>query len=257
MPPLAEQSAIAERLDDVSELASYLERMIAKKQAINQSVLQQLLTGKTRLPGFTEIWSTTTLGTLGTFLNGHGIKRDDVRTTGIRCVRYGELYTAFHNCTAEARSFVSPDVAAISVPLKTGDLLFAGSGETRDEIGKCVAYIGPTPAVAGGDVIVLRCDRCNPIYLAVLANRPEVVSQKARAGQGDAVVHIYSRALAAVEVSVPPRAEQTAIAQVIVDVDREILLLGQRLRKAQDVKQGMMQELLTGRTRLPVEVSRA
>jgi len=257
LPDITVQNAIAHAITDVDDLIAVLERMIVKRQAIKQGMMQQLLTGKTRLPGFTEPWSTTTLGTLGTFLKGRGVKRDDVRSTGIRCVRYGELYTAFHNYTAEARSFVSPDVAATAFPLKTGDLLFAGSGETSEEIGKCVAYVGPTPAVAGGDVIVLRGDQCNPIYLALLANTPEVVSQKARAGQGDAVVHIYSPALAAVEVILPPRAEQDAIAHVIVDVDRELGLLGQRHRKAQDVKQGMMQELLSGRTRLPVEGSAA
>ena len=79
---------------------------------------------------------------------------------------------------------MAPDIAATAIALNTGDVLFAGSGETRDEIGKCVAYVGPTPAVAGGDVIVLRGNQCNPIYLALLANTPEVIRQKARAGQG-------------------------------------------------------------------------
>lgn len=252
LPSRPEQSAIAEALDDASSLISRMERLIAKKQAIRQGMMQQLLTGKARLPGFTSSWSTTTLGALGVFLKGRGVKRDDVRGSGVRCIRYGELYTAFHDYTAEAMSFVSSDVAADALPLRTGDLLFAGSGETRDEIGKCVAYVGPTPAVAGGDVIVLRGDQCNSIYLALLANTPEVVSQKGRAGQGDAVVHIYSHALAAIEVNLPPRAEQDAISRVIVDVDCEIGLLRQRLEKARDVKQGMMQELLTARTRLPV-----
>lgn len=257
LPSPAEQEAIASRLTDADRYIAALERMIAKREVIKQGIMHQLLTGKTRLPGFNEIWSTTTLGALGTFLKGRGIKRNDVRITGVRCIRYGELYTVFHDYTTEAKSFVSSDVAATALPLRTGDLLFAGSGETREEIGKCVAYIGPTPAVAGGDVIVFRGSQCNPIYLALLANTPEVVSQKARAGQGDAVVHIYSHALAALEVKLPARAEQDAIAQVILDTDREIALLRQRLTKARDIKQGMVQELLTGRTRLPVKESAA
>jgi type I restriction enzyme S subunit len=189
---------------------------------------------------------------LGTFHKGRGIKRDDVRRSGIRCIRYGELYTAFDAYTAEVRSFVSPDTAATAFPLKSGDLLFAGSGETRDEIGKCVAYTGPTPAVVGGDVIVLRGDGFNPIYLSLLANTPQVVAQKARAAQGDAVVHIYSHSLAEIEVSLPPREEQDAIARVIIDADREIGVLGDRLAKARDIKTGMAQELLTGRALLPL-----
>lgn len=253
LPPRPEQIVIAAALDDASAEIFRMEHLIAKKKAIRQGMIQQLLTGKTRLPGFGDAWSPTTLGSLGTFLKGRGVRRDDVRTTGVRCIRYGELYTAFDDYTAEARSFVSPDVAATALPLRTGDVLFAGSGETRDEIGKCVAYIGPTPAVAGGDVIVLRGDRFNPIYLALLANSPEVVTQKARAGQGDAVVHIYHHALSAVEVDLPPHDEQDSIAEVVIDADREIRSLGNRLMKARDVRQGMMQELLTGRVRLPVE----
>jgi len=250
LPDIATQDAIANAMNDVDKLIATLERMVAKKQAIKQGMVQQLLTGKTRLPGFTKTWSTTTLGSLGTFLKGRGVKRDDVRSTGVPCMRYGELYTVFHDYTAKVTSFVSPDVAATALPLRTGDLLFAGSGETRDEIGKGVAYVGPTPAVAGGDVIVLRGTQCNSIYLALLANTPEVVRQKARAGQGDAVVHIYSHSLAAIEVKLPPPAEQDAITRVLVDADREISRLRHRLAKARDVKQGMMQQLLSGRTRL-------
>jgi len=248
----AERDAISRCLEHVTSLIDTVERLIAKKRAIKQGMMQELLTGRTRLPGFTEPWVNTTLGAVGRFLKGRGIKRNDVRSRGIRCIRYGELYTSFHDYTDDARSFVSSEVAATALALRTGDVLFAGSGEIRDEIGKCVAYLGPSPAVAGGDVIVFRGDQFNPVYLALLANSPEVVSQKARAGQGDAVVHIYSHALAAIEISLPPRAEQDAIAQVILDADRELTLLGQRLAKARDIKEGMMQELLTGRTRLPV-----
>jgi len=253
LPSPAEQTAITERLGDIDSYISSLARLVAKKQAIRRGMMQQLLTGRIRLHGFTDPWVTTTLGALGTFLRGRGIKRDDVRGTGVRCMRYGELYTAFGDYASDVRSFVSPAVAATALPLRAGDLLFAASGETREEIGKCVAYVGPTPAVVGGDVVVLRGDRFNPIFLALLANAPQVISQKARIGQGDAVVHIYKHSLSAIEVNLPPREEQDAIAQVAVDADRETKVLSDRLTKAHSVKQGMMQELLTGRICLPVE----
>jgi type I restriction enzyme S subunit len=243
LPPVEHQRQVVEVLCDADDQIAALERLIGKKQAIKQGMTQQLLTGRTRLPGFSDRWTSTTLGDLGVFLKGRGVKRDDVRGTGTPCIRYGELYTAFDDYAFEARSFVSPDVAATAFPLKRGDLLFAASGETREEIGKCVAYVGPTPAVAGGDVIVLRGNRFNPIYLALLVNTPEVTRLKARAGQGDAVVHIYGQALAAIEVSLPPLSEQDAIAQVITDTDREIGVLNERLTKTQDLRQGMVQEL--------------
>ena len=193
----------------------------------------------------------TTLGQLGNFLRGKGIKRDEVSGVGVPCIRYGELYTAYEDYTFETRSFVSQAVAETALPLGPGDLLFAGSGETRAEIGKCVAYVGPTPAVVGGDVLVLRGDQFNSIYLALLLNTPAMAAQKARVGQGDAVVHIYRAALAAIEVDLPSRSQQDAIADVVIDANREITSLGRHLAKVEYIKRGMMQELLTGKTRLP------
>lgn len=250
-----EQRAIARALADVDRLIAEFERLIAKKQAIKQGMMQQLLTGRTRLPGFTDTWRSTTLGEVGTFLKGRGVKRDDVRPVGVPCIRYGELYTDFANYTVATRSYVDRDVAESALPIRPGDLLFAGSGETREEIGTCVAYVGAVPAVAGGDIVVLRGAGFNPIYLATLTNLPGVATQKARAGQGDAVVHISSTALGAIRVSLPSLAEQDAIAAVVVDADRELETLRSRLTKARAIKTGMMQQLLTGRVRLPVEVA--
>ncbi|MDR6413468.1 restriction endonuclease subunit S [Pseudarthrobacter sulfonivorans] len=252
VPEMDTQKLISKALDDADNLITTLERLIGKKHAIKQGMMQLLLTGKTRLPGYTEPWTKQRLGALGTLLKGRGVRRDDVRASGIPCIRYGEIYTVFNDYTRSAKSFVSPEIASTALPIKTGDLLFAGSGETRDEIGKCVAYIGPIPAVAGGDIVVLRGDVFNSVYLGLLANTSVVVDQKSRAGQGDAVVHISSQALADIEVELPPRNEQDAIAEVVVDVDREIRLLRGRLTKAKAMKQGMMQDLLTGHTRLAV-----
>lgn len=254
-PPEDEQRAIASVLMDVDALISSIEVLIAKKQSIRQALVQVLLTGRKRLPGFDSPWSTMSLGELGTFIKGRGVKRDDVRKSGVPCIRYGELYTDFTNYTDVARSFVSRDIAATALPIRRGDLLFAGSSETRDEIGKCVAYVGESAAVAGGDIVVLRGSGFNPVFLATLANTPRVASQKARASQGDAVVHISSRALAEVRVEMPLRQEQDAIAEVLVDADREIEASSRRLAKARAIKIGMMQQLLTGRVRLPAEVA--
>lgn len=248
-----EQRAIAQALTDADSLATILERAIAKKQAMKQGAIQQLLTGRTRLPGFSALWSAAKLGDVGVFLKGRGVKRDDVRATGVPCIRYGELYTDFENYTDRAISFVDAEVAVTALPLEPGDLLFAGSGETRDEIGKCIAYVDEARAVAGGDLIILRGTGFNPVYLALLANTPSVVVQKSRAGQGDAVVHISSKALARIQVDLPPQDEQDAIVSVVLDLDREIDALRLRLAKARDVKQGMMQQMLTGRIRLAVQ----
>ena len=250
LPPLSEQHAIAEALSDVDGLLNALEALIAKKRAIKQATMQQLLTGRTRLPGFSRKWETKRLGELGSFVKGRGIKRDDVSYDGLPCIRYGELYTRYKDYILKVESRIPPSVAATSLPIKTGDLLFAGSGETAEEIGRCAAYLGKEEAYAGGDVIVLRPSGQNPVYLGHLMNHPVVSQQKARMGQGDAVVHIYINNLVQVQIELPPIEEQRAIASVLSDMDAEIAALEQRRDKTRAIKQGMMQQLLTGRVRL-------
>ena len=250
VPPPAEQRAIAEALSDVDKLLGSLEKLIAKKRAIKQAAMQQLLTGKTRLPGFSGEWETKRLGQLGAFSKGRGITREDISDSGLPCVRYGELYTRHEDYVFNLATRIPPAVASTALPIKTGDLLFAGSGETAEEIGHCAAYVGEEQAYAGGDIVVLTPVGQDSIYLGHLMNYRTVAIQKARMGQGDAVVHISASNLAQVQISLPPVEEQTAIATVLSDMDAELATLEQRRDKTRAVKQGMMQQLLTGWVRL-------
>ncbi|TFD07541.1 restriction endonuclease subunit S [Cryobacterium sp. TMT1-66-1] len=250
LPDIKMQGAVARLLQEADQLIEAYERAISKKLAIKQGTMQELLVGRSRLPGFAGEWATRRVATFGTFLRGRGIKRDDVRTSGIPCIRYGELYTTYADYTATTVSFVEPSVAATALPIRSGDILFAGSGETKTEIGTSMAFMGDVPTVAGGDIIVLRGSDYDPVYMASLLNTPEFANQKAGGGQGDAVVHINWRVLAGLEVTVPPLSEQYAIAKVLRDADSEIAALTNRLEATRAIKQGMMQELLTGRGRL-------
>ncbi len=250
LPPPAEQRAIAEALSDVDGSLAALEALIARKRAIKQAAMQQLLTGKTRLPGFSGEWGTKRLGEIGGFSKGRGIKREDVSDTGLPCIRYGELYTRYKDYILNPVSRIPPAVALEALPIKKGDLLFAGSGETAEEIGICAAYLGEEPAYAGGDIITLTPSRQNPIYLGHLMNHPTVATQKAHMGQGDAVVYISASNLAQVSIRILPNTEQRAIAAVLSDMDAEIAALERRRDKVRAVKQGMMQQLLTGQVRL-------
>ena len=250
LPSPAEQRAIAETLSDVDGLLAALEVLIAKKRAVKQAAMQQLLTGKTRLPGFSGKWETKRIGDLGSFSKGRGIKREDVSDMGLPCIRYGELYTRYKDYILNPVSRIPPAIALEALPIKKGDLLFAGSGETAEEIGICAAYLGEELAYAGGDVITLTPSGQNSIYLGHLMNHPIVATQKARMGQGDAVVHISASNLAQVSIELPPLTEQTAIANILFDMDAEIAALERRRDKTRAVKRSMMQQLLTGRVRL-------
>ena len=250
VPPTSEQKAIAQALFDISKLIENIEKLIAKKRAIKLATMQQLLTGKTRLSGFTKKWERKKLGDIGIFFKGNGIRRDEVKPQGLKCIRYGEIYTRYNNSTKNLISHILPETSKKATRISKGDLLFAGSGETSEEIGKCVTYLGSEDAFAGGDIIILRQTFNNSLYLGYLLNHKDIVDQKSNFGQGDAVVHISATNLAKVEILLPPREEQHAIAAVLYDMDIEISSLEKQVSKTKAIKQGMMQELLTGKIRL-------
>ncbi len=250
VPTLAEQRAISEALSHADVLIESVERLLAKKRHIRQGATQELLTGRKRLPGFGGEWEVKRLGEVGRFAKGKGIRKDDVIANGLPCIRYGEIYTRYDDFVRLLHSFIPPGVARESWRLQRGDLLFAGSGETAGAIGKCVAYLGEEEAYAGGDIIILSPIDHDSMFLGYLLNHPSIAQQKARMGQGDAVVHISLGNLAHVELRLPPPREQTAIATVLSAMDTELTALEQQRDKARLLKQGMVQELLTGRIRL-------
>ncbi len=141
VPPLDEQEAIAETLSDADAHIESLEQLLAKKRDVKQGAMQELLTGERRLLGFDGIWQERRLKDLGIFLKGSGINKDESYSGAMPCVRYGEIYTRHNDYIKAFYSRISPAVAAGATRLKSGDILFAGSGETKAEIGKCVAFV--------------------------------------------------------------------------------------------------------------------
>ena len=251
LPPQEEQTAIAEALSDIDNLISSMQKLSEKKKAIKQGATQELLTGKKRLPGFSGEWRTYKLGELGSFDKGCGISRAESNTGNFPAVRYGELYTKHTDYVRQYYSCISGDVAQTAKRVTFGDILFAASGETKEEIGVCAAIVDRRDIFAGGDIVVFTpTTEINPIFLGTLLNMPFVQKQKSERGQGDAVVHIHADSLSEIIISMPEKNEQEAIATVIKDFNDEIEQLEKKLAKYQQIKQGMMQELLTGRIRL-------
>ena len=199
-----------------------------------------------------EDWDALPMGSLGTFSKGQGIRKDEATSGEIHCVRYGEIYTHHNDVIRSFNSRISAEVAKSSKRLKKGDLLFAGSGETKEEIGKCVAFVGDEEAYAGGDIVILTPNKGHSKFFGYLFNAPIVARQKASKGQGDAVVHISSSALLSIAIPLPRNeAEQESIAEALGDVDALIGALDRLIAKKRDLKQAAMQQLLTGKKRLP------
>lgn len=196
-------------------------------------------------------WELVDLGKLGVFAKGAGIRKDEALSGEIPAVRYGELYTDHPEILRAHRSFISAEISKSARPIKCGDILFAGSGETKEEIGKCTGFLGDYEAFAGGDIIIFRPSSADFRFLSYLLNSRPIAQQKAQRAQGDAVVHIYPDALAKLLLPLPPLHEQQAIAAALSDADGVVAGLEQVIAKKRLIKQGAMQDLLTARRRLP------
>jgi type I restriction enzyme S subunit len=191
-------------------------------------------------------WDVMKLGDIGKFSKGKGISKDESLSGVIPAIRYGEIYTKHHNVIVKFYSFISREVAINSKPLKYGDLLFAGSGETKEDIGKTIAFVDKIEGYVGGDIVILSPKKnLNSIFLGYLMNSRAIQIQKSANGQGDAVVHIYQSGLSDIQIPLPPLPEQKAIAEALSNTDTWIESLEKLIAKKRLIKQGAMQQLLT------------
>lgn len=200
-----------------------------------------------------EDWEVVRLENVGSFTKGCGISRNDSQTGKIPAVRYGELYTDHNNYIKQFKSFISSEVAKTARKMKTGCILFTASGETKEDIGKAVAFLDDIEAYAGGDLIILnpKADYCS-LYLGYTLNSLISVRQRAMVAQGDSVVHITTGAIRDTAIPVPYNlAEQQNIASALSSIDKLIDDLGRTIQKKQLIREGAMEELLSGKKRLP------
>lgn len=248
LPELAEQRRIAEALGDADALISSLERLITKKQATTQGMMQQLLTGRTRLPGFLAPWKQRRVAEVLAPRNERNKLTEPLEV--LSCTK--------HEGFVRSLDFFNSQV--FSRDLSGYRLIYRGD----------IGY--PANHIEEGSIGVQeRFDRAlvSPIYVVMYplnGNDPffiqrqmklETFRQKfARATNAsvDRRGSLRWGEFSQIEVDMPSPEEQSAISRVVREAEREVEVLRASLNKAQAVKLGMMQQLLTGRTRLPVEV---
>lgn len=246
IPPLKEQEKIAEILLSCDKVIRLTTQIITQLKQRNQGLAQQLLTGEKRVKGFeNSVWKEVRLGEIGFFFKGKGVSKNKIIDKGFKCLTYGDLYTKYNFVIKDVKSFIDKETALISQEIRYGDICFAGSGETLEDIGKCATFIDDEIGYAGGDIIVFRTKQ-NPITMSYLLNSDIVKKQKTNMGQGHSVVHIYSSQLEKLEVSLPSLTEQNAIAQILNTTHQELKLYEQKLQLLQAQKKTLMQKLLTG-----------
>ena len=248
-PPLPEQRAIATALSDVDALLTGLDRLITKKRDLKQAAMQQLLTGKIRLPGFPNEWERFQLHEIALTLKGHGLSRSVRSPAGaLPCLLYGELFTSYGRVISDVLSRTDSCEGIASVK---GDVLMPGSTTTSGVDLATASALLLDDVALGGDINIIRSksDRYDPRFMAnylAEVKRKDIVER----AQGITIHHLYGRDLLSLQLELPPREEQAAIADAISDMDAELTGLEARRNKIRVLKQGMMQELLTGRTRL-------
>jgi type I restriction enzyme S subunit len=255
----SEQRAIAEALSDADGLLGALKALIAKKEAIKQAVMQQLLTGKTRLPGFSGEWETVTAGGIGTFTGGCGFPTTfQGKTSGqYPFFKVSDMNNEGNDTFMQrANNYIDEglraQLGATAFPAES--IVFAKVGAAIFlERKKILAQASCLDNNMAAFVLDERVANYRFIhYVFMNTSLGELVSTTALPSLSGSV-------LSKIRLQLPTLHEQVAISAVLSDIDAEIAALEQRLDKTWAIKQGMMQELLTGRVRLvkpaPAEAS--
>jgi type I restriction enzyme S subunit len=223
-PTLPEQRAIAAALSDVDALLAALDRLLAKKRDLKQAAMQQLLTGQTRLPGFTGEWEVKRLGEMLRICHGRSQKEVETRDGEVPILATGGRIGWAHRSLYDKPSVLIGRKGTIDRPQFMSEPFWSVDTLFYSEI-------------------------MDPNDAKFLFYRFCLVDWQ-QYNEASGVPSLNARTIEAIEIMCPDGPEQTAIAAVLSDMDAELAALEQRREKTRALKQGMMQELLTGRTRL-------
>jgi type I restriction enzyme S subunit len=259
LPPTRdEQTAIADAITDAESLLEQLDTLIATKRDLKRAAIQQLLTGRTRLPEFKGKWKLTRLGNHVTYLSHATHARAVLTKEGtVRYLHYGDVHAAtsiWLDPRTTSMPFVPERLAGRFDRLQTGDLVFVDASEDLTGIGKSVELRGveAMDIIAGLHTITARFDKSVLAdgFKGYLQFMPPFKAQLQRLAAGTKVYASNKGHVSSVEIDLPEVEEQVAIANALNDMAAEIAALEARRDKTRLLKTGMMQELLTGRTRL-------
>jgi len=237
-PTLAEQTAIATALSDADGLITSLEKLIAKKRNIKQGAMQELLRPK-------EGWVVKRLGEIGEVIIGLTYKPENVSNDGVLVLRSS-------NIQYDQLEFIDNVYVNINVSeklrLKENDILICVRNGSRDLIGKCALITSKVKGESFGAFMSVFRSPLNRYVIHVF--RSDIVKKQIEEYLGATINQITNKSLNSFEIPFPPPNEQLAIATILSDMDTELTTLEKKLEKAKQLKQGMMQQLLTGKIRL-------
>ena len=255
VPTLTEQKAIATALSDVDSLISSLDKLITKKKAIKQGAKQELLTpphkGGRRLPGFSGEWEEVVFTDICDLIHGHQFRTEDFNhnTEGIKVIKIGNVMP--NKLITEGCDSISSDRLEDfeQYKLKEGDILMSLTGN----IGRVVRLKEVTEHLLQNYRVgkFVPKSGVSSAYLSICLGSIKTTKQLEQLSNAGAQANFGKQDFNKVSIAIPSNInEQESIAQILTDMDLEIESLENKKAKYQEIKQGMMQELLTGKTRL-------
>ena len=255
---IAEQKNIARILADIDKYLAIMEEMIAKKKAIKQGAIQELLTGKKRLPGFSGDWQNFNLmkhSRIKARIGWQGLKKSEYLDGGYALLVTGTDFdngrVQWDSCHYVTRSRYEQDR---NIQIQNNDILITKDGS----LGKAALVQGLNkPATLNSGIFVIRPvqDAYDPIFVYYILSSFVFKDFLDKLSAGSTIIHLYQKDIGKFDFLLPPTVEeQKVIASVLSETDNEIALLEQKLGKYRQVKQGMMQQLLTGKIRLKNDV---
>lgn len=255
-PTKAEQTAIATALNDADALITQLEKLIAKKRAIKQGAMQELLNGMRRLPNFSDDWITIALGDVGIFKTSSVDKVIVPGEKEVYLLNYMDVYkNSVINKTIITSKTSANNNELQNFNLKRGDIVFTPSSETPDDIGHSAVINEDLPNTLFSYHIVRYRFYDNEFmshdFKRYVLNNKTVLDYFSQRATGSTRFVLTRKDFNETVVRIPTSyEEQSSIAKILADMDTEIEKLEKKLGKYKMVKQGMMQNLLTGRIRL-------
>lgn len=240
LPPLAEQRRMVDVLREVERTDRALQALHARLETLKEAHREHVYRQANA-----DSWPFRPLTELGAFHRASGGPKKDSRDSGVPVIRYGDLYTKYVDLIETADSYISEKAAHKYTRLKYGDILFAGSGETREDIGISAVNLVSDEIYCAGDIIVLRPDEeVHPIYLGFIANSVHSRIHKMRMCQGSTVMHIYEKHLSSLRVPCPPLAVQERLAATLLNINKELVHLDTRRARIGEVKFSFMRSVL-------------
>ncbi|MHB1656030.1 MAG: restriction endonuclease subunit S [Burkholderiales bacterium] len=262
LPSIHEQRAIATALSDADALLAAQDQLIAKKRDIKQAAMQQLMTGKTRLPGFSGEWEVKRLGDLFLFSGGLSASRDQLSDVGYCYLHYGDIHLSEKThinveseyCDLPKLDIKLSDVSSSSL-LKEGDVVFVDASEDDEGTSKHIVVVNPSDElyISGLHTIVAKSkdDSLDNGFKRYCFQTQAIKLQFRFYAVGTKVSGVSKSNIAKIDLGFPVSLdEQEAIATILSGLDTEITALEQQRDKTRALKQGMMQQLLTGKIRL-------